>query len=254
MTSHSNIIAGIFVSLAVHGFAFMHYQLDFDFAENPLSSETSSSSETMVRQMQVQLIKYVQPAIKPSKKIVSKPVATQSADVKPVIQKIVQHVAAVPLKSNQQMVQKKPPVTQELPQEKLPQEEGLLSSADQGISSALQDSQQTIADAMHHQYEMDLQKQRQAERDAYIRRLLAHIEAYKFYPSAARRRAIEGQLAVSFLLGENGDYNQLSIKGSRTVLQRAVRQALQAAQPFPKPPESMQINQRIAFNMKYQLE
>ena len=105
-------------------------------------------------------------------------------------------------------------------------------------------------DTLSQQIEMSLEKQR----NEYLLQLLAHIESYKFYPGAARRRSIEGTLDVAFFLDQDGGVYQLTINGGRAVLQRAVRQALNDAQPFPKPPSAVKMNQQIAFSMVYELE
>jgi protein TonB len=52
----------------------------------------------------------------------------------------------------------------------------------------------------------------------YLRRLMAHIESHKNYPRVARRRGIEGEVAVSFRLLADGSVSELTIDQGHRVL------------------------------------
>jgi len=62
-----------------------------------------------------------------------------------------------------------------------------------------------------------------------------HLEAFKYYPASARRRGIEGDVDVSFMLVHGGVVEQVKVlKGSGyTVLDRAALTTVARAQPFP---------------------
>jgi len=62
-----------------------------------------------------------------------------------------------------------------------------------------------------------------------------HLESYKFYPSSARRRGIEGHVDVGFKLIPHGVADQVSLLHSSgyTVLDHAALEAVYRAQPFP---------------------
>jgi len=62
-----------------------------------------------------------------------------------------------------------------------------------------------------------------------------HLESFKYYPSSARRRGIEGEVDVAFRLAMRGQADEVSIvRGSGyAVLDRAALDTVQRAQPFP---------------------
>ncbi|MCW8935048.1 MAG: TonB family protein [Gammaproteobacteria bacterium] len=226
MTSNSNILKGIFLSLLVHAFVFAYLESSFSF------NKSINASQNISKHVTVQLIKHLAPTSRKnlldknkSKPAVAKPEPpkkTLSAKNKPLqkpaaVSQIKKEVSVKPL--DREPAKATPPP---LADEKL-----------------------------NHQLNIELEKKK--EKETYMQLLLAHIESYKFYPGAARRRAIEGKLDVSFLLSESGGHYQLEINGGKAVLQRAVRQALDDAQPFPKPPSSLLPNQPISFSMYYQL-
>jgi len=227
MTSNSNILTGIFLSLLAHAFAFSHWESDFSF------NKSNNTPENISKHVIIQLVKSVTPTsvINNEKKSIpdtAKPLSPKKALV--VKNKPVKQLSAITT------------TKKEIPVEPLDRETE---------NTANTSPPPTPDEKITHQHNIELKKKK--EKEAYIQLLLAHIEAYKFYPGAARRRAIEGKLDVTFLLSESGEHYQLKINGGKSVLQRAVRQALNDAQPFPKPPSSLLSNQRIAFSMYYQL-
>ncbi len=93
----------------------------------------------------------------------------------------------------------------------------------------------------------------QRERQQYLHKLLSHIESHKFYPRAARRRSIEGDVKVSFMLCGDGHYEKLTIDGGHRALVKAARQALEDSRPLPAPPEDIRVPEKIEFAMVYSL-
>lgn len=93
----------------------------------------------------------------------------------------------------------------------------------------------------------------QQKREQYLQKLLSHIESFKFYPLAARRRSIEGNVKITFNLQDNGIYQQLNLDGERSVLVNATRMALEAATPLPVPDDDVKISRQIEFTMVYSL-
>lgn len=91
------------------------------------------------------------------------------------------------------------------------------------------------------------------KRELYLHQLLSHIESHKFYPRAARRRALEGNVKIAFVLRDDGYYEQLELNGRRKILLNATRQALEAARPLPVPPSEIGLDRHIEFNMVYSL-
>lgn len=91
------------------------------------------------------------------------------------------------------------------------------------------------------------------ERQQYLYKLLSHIESFKFYPRAARRRALEGNVKISFMLSDDGYCEQLNIDGGHTALVKAARQALESAMPLPVPAKDIELPRQIEFVMVYSL-
>lgn len=93
----------------------------------------------------------------------------------------------------------------------------------------------------------------QRERQQYLHKLLSHIESFKFYPRAARRRSLEGNVKISFILSDDGYCEQLTLDGRHTALVKAAQGALESAMPLPVPPEDIALSRQIEFTMVYSL-
>lgn len=93
----------------------------------------------------------------------------------------------------------------------------------------------------------------QHERQQYLHKLLSHIESFKYYPRSARRRSLEGDVKVSFLLRDDGYHEQLKLDGRHSILVKAARQALESAMPLPLPPKDIGVSGQIEFVMAYSL-
>ncbi|MEW7976043.1 MAG: TonB family protein [Candidatus Sedimenticola endophacoides] len=73
-------------------------------------------------------------------------------------------------------------------------------------------------------------------RERYLARLLAHIEREKFYPGAARRRGIEGEVVIDFTLGCDGRPGPVQARRGHKLLRGAATSAVERAHPLPTPP------------------
>lgn len=93
----------------------------------------------------------------------------------------------------------------------------------------------------------------QREHQHYLHKLLSHIESNKFYPRAARRRSVEGNVKISFVLRDDGYYEQLELDGEHSVLVKAARNALQSSLPLPQPTKDSGLSRKIEFSMVYSL-
>ena len=245
MTRHLNITTGIFLSFIIHAIAFATWQSDFD-----LDFKGSVPSISGVNnQISIQLVKYIEPVAK----VINTALVNTVIVNKVLVNKNRTLVKKITSAADQKIIKPADKVVEETNQElDVAQEEVQAVEHFDEITNDLKNMSRLAdkVDALSQQIEIDLEKQRQE----YLQRLLAHIESYKFYPGAARRRSIEGTLDVAFFLDQEGEAYQLTINGGRTVLQRAVRQALNDAQPFPKPPSTLKMNEQIAFSMVYELE
>ncbi len=90
-------------------------------------------------------------------------------------------------------------------------------------------------------------------RQRYLAMLMAHIEAHKFYPSTARRRGIQGDVRISFLLLADGTTKQIRANGSSRILQTAAKTAVIKAVPMPQPPSVIHCPMHCEFAMRYAL-
>jgi protein TonB len=88
---------------------------------------------------------------------------------------------------------------------------------------------------------------------SYHAHLMRHIEEYKHYPRVARKRKIQGDISVMFTLLADGSIKNLAITGKRSALKKATEQAIQNAQPMPKPPGQLSMPMEITFKMNYSL-
>ena len=93
-------------------------------------------------------------------------------------------------------------------------------------------------------------------KESYIQQLAKHINEYKFYPRAARRRHIEGQVNVSFDLLMNGNIINLHVHSGPVILQKAAMEAIHSALPMPQRPEELLAldTMKIEYAMQYSLK
>lgn len=87
----------------------------------------------------------------------------------------------------------------------------------------------------------------------YLASLLARIEEHKSYPGAARRRAIEGDVSVSFRIACDGSVNEIDIPSGHKLLKQAAAQALNRAQPLPQPPSGIDCPVVVSYVMAFGL-
>jgi protein TonB len=91
-------------------------------------------------------------------------------------------------------------------------------------------------------------------REQYLAKLLAMIEAKKYYPTIARRRNLEGKIEVSFNLSCDGKVSKLNITGQHNLLRKAAGKAIDAAQPLPEPPSQVECPIPVHYAMAYTLK
>lgn len=89
---------------------------------------------------------------------------------------------------------------------------------------------------------------------AYLASVIAHIEQHKWYPKAARRRGIEGDIEVTFLLLPDGSANAVEVTSGPEVLLEAARKTMARATPLPPPPPDIHCPIRCSFRMQFALD
>ena len=92
------------------------------------------------------------------------------------------------------------------------------------------------------------------ETERYLTEVMAHIEQHKWYPKAARRRGIEGEVNVRFTLFPDGSARQLIVENGPSLLVAAARQAVEKAIPMPTPPANIHCPLECQFRMRFNLK
>ena len=93
----------------------------------------------------------------------------------------------------------------------------------------------------------------QSLRESYLLRLMQHIEQHKFYPAAARRKRLEGDVTVEMKIACDGGLQSSALQGTQVVLKRAAARALFDAQPLPVPDSGLPCPLELGYVMVYHL-
>jgi protein TonB len=91
------------------------------------------------------------------------------------------------------------------------------------------------------------------ELQRYLADLMAHIEKHKWYPTTARRRGIQGEVRITFLLMADGSIRHLEVEEGPKVLRVAAEQAVAKAEPMPMPPTAIDCPLPCEFSMRFTL-
>jgi protein TonB len=91
------------------------------------------------------------------------------------------------------------------------------------------------------------------ERQRYLAGLIAHIEQHKWYPRAARRRGLQGEVKISFLLLADGSIRHIEVKKGPKLLRTAAARAVAKAEPMPMPPANIDCPFPCEFSMRFAL-
>lgn len=94
---------------------------------------------------------------------------------------------------------------------------------------------------------------RGSARKHYLTSILAHIEANKFYPPAARRLKLEGEVRVNFILEANGGISGLQVSEGKPLLEQAAKEAVERSLPLPPPRGNVTVPLPISYRMNFQL-
>ena len=88
----------------------------------------------------------------------------------------------------------------------------------------------------------------------YLALVLQHIEQHKYYPKAARRRGIEGTIAVSLHILQNGKFNHITVGDSPSILYKAIQKTLTRSEPLPQPPTELTFPLQLQFHIQFSLQ
>ncbi|MDQ6974079.1 MAG: TonB family protein, partial [Mariprofundaceae bacterium] len=92
-----------------------------------------------------------------------------------------------------------------------------------------------------------------ALKQQYLSHVLLWIQSHKYYPYSARRRHIEGDVQVSFMVDKAGKISELHITGGASVLRASTRQAIEDSLPLPLPAKALS-STYSHFTMVYRLK
>ena len=84
----------------------------------------------------------------------------------------------------------------------------------------------------------------------YRSQIIERINANKSYPKTARRRGIQGDVAVSFTVADDGSIIDLECQGDAKILSHSACDAIKKSLPFPAP---QQQQLQLSFVMDYVL-
>ncbi len=90
-------------------------------------------------------------------------------------------------------------------------------------------------------------------KNSFLTKLRKTINSNKFYPKAAQRRGIEGNVKVTFRILNNGCVEAIQIVSGKSVFSKAVTEAIQKSFPLKVPKElsdfPMVVNLQLNFSL-----
>lgn len=113
--------------------------------------------------------------------------------------------------------------------------------------------EQAVASTVSKDVQRQVTKDSKVTKQRYLSKLLTIIEGNKYYPLTARRRGIEGNIHVSFLLKEDGYINGLDASGGPMLLRRAAKKAVTKSLPLPTTPAEIEYPMHVSYAMQFNL-
>jgi len=113
--------------------------------------------------------------------------------------------------------------------------------------------EQAAASSVAKEVQRQVAKNSNVVRQTYLSKILTIIEGNKYYPRIARRRGLEGNILVSFLLKEDGYINGLDTSGGPLLLRRAAKTAVKKSLPLPTTPSDIEYPMHISYAMQFKL-
>ncbi|MFW2331464.1 MAG: energy transducer TonB [Nitrospinota bacterium] len=87
----------------------------------------------------------------------------------------------------------------------------------------------------------------------YLSEVKYLIEKNRFYPIEARRRNLEAEFEVSFIIGTDRMPANIETVNAPAMLRSATQEAIYKSAPFPAPKESDKLPFPVKFTMEYKL-
>ncbi len=92
------------------------------------------------------------------------------------------------------------------------------------------------------------------EKERYLASVMAHVEKHKHYPKTARRRGIQGEVSVRFVLYADGSARNIEAGNGPELLLHAAQETIQHALPLPSPPASIPCPLPCHFRIRFSLD
>jgi len=101
------------------------------------------------------------------------------------------------------------------------------------------------------QQKLDNQKELEAK-NRYLANVKKIIENNKFYPNSAKRRGLESNIPIKFLISKDGTISNIEILGGKKIFHKSVKQTLENS--FPIDPkgvlkESIEVSLVLKYNL-----
>ncbi len=113
--------------------------------------------------------------------------------------------------------------------------------------------EQAVASTVAKEIQRQVEKNSNVIKQTYLSKILTIIEGNKYYPRIARRRGLEGNIHVSFMLKDDGYINGLDTSGGPLLLRRAAKTAVKKSLPLPTTPTEIKYPMHISYAMQFKL-
>ncbi len=113
--------------------------------------------------------------------------------------------------------------------------------------------EQAAASTVAKEVQRKVAKDSNVVKRTYLSKILTIIEGNKYYPRIARRRGVEGNIQVSFILKDDGYINGLDASGGPLLLRRAAKQAVKKSLPLPTTPNEIEYPMHVSYAMQFKL-
>jgi len=81
----------------------------------------------------------------------------------------------------------------------------------------------------------EIRSRQRSTHEDYVQTALRLLEQNKVYPLAARKRGLEGDVAVRFTVSDDGTPGDLTVSGAHAYLSQAAKESVRRAGTFPLP-------------------
>ena len=199
-------------------------------------------------------------APKPLPQNIQKPKVTQKIEPepiqKPIPKKAIIQKQIIPKEIVEEKVVKQPIVAEQIPEEKTTQEslehQEIVSQEPHAIEAstplqtaqAIQKSEPLLVDT----------KALEAKRNLFIEQMRQAIDKNKIYPNSARRRAIEGEVKMSFTLQADGSVRDVQMLLGKSIFEDSAKEAIAKSFPLHVEKELFSFPKEFQITLVYTLK